>query len=613
MCACVCVRVLVCVRARDPQWFFVYVFKGDVRGCGLSRLVSFAEAVRPHDVALSQDLAGWTALHHAADKSSADMTSQLLAAGASPHAATAAGLTPCHLAVRRRCLQQVYSNQPMQQQQQQQQQPDPVELLLKAGADPRARDAQGCTPLHFAALSGDVALFERLLAAATVAEGDGQGSAGHQVQQQQQRRGLPAALRLRDARGYSLLHYAVEGANMAIISRLLAAGLAEAPTAAALSAAALVPVAVAAQGLPSAVLAASDGASSAAAATASPASGAHTPSTPDIAESPPASSSGPDSAAAGGQAPPPPPMSALHLACKLCQPEAVELLLAAGYGACERAATGGQAPLHFAAMGPAPPAITDLPSPRSPAPSPAPGAPPTAADEGVESPHTPSPLTPHARGSGQASGTLASPEGAASAGQSAPSAPGRSDAATSTELVAPPAARPQSAPPQPQALQSRAARLRPPGLLHACQVRVAEALLAAGADPRVHDAYGRSPLSYGAGAGNPALVARLLAAGCDPLQPDCKVGGTCTGVMCDWRGAVECRRPGVGRLGDARAAQVCTAQAFHSCCNAGTDPAALGCCWRLRRGRSSSIGGARACIPLHTQHFGRCLWLWQPG
>ncbi len=228
-------------------------------------------------------------------------------------------------------------------------------------------------------------------------------------------------------------------------------------------------------------------------------------------------------------------MSALHLACKLCQPEAVELLLGAGYSACERAAAGGLAPLHFAAMGPAPPAVCDLPR-AAPSPTPAPpGAAAVACPPGSDSPHTPAPLTPNARGAQQGADASASPEDAvATARPSTSSTPQRADAATSIELVASPGpAGPRGTPPQKQLqhqqqqvlLLSRAARLQPrAAVLHVCQVHVAEALLAAGADPRVHDQYGRSPLSYAAGAGNPALVARLLAAGCDPLRPDCKVG-----------------------------------------------------------------------------------------
>jgi ankyrin repeat protein len=54
-------------------------------------------------------------------------------------------------------------------------------------------------------------------------------------------------------------------------------------------------------------------------------------------------------------------------------------------------------------------------------------------------------------------------------------------------------------------------------LMYATSTEVAEALLAAGADPNAADAAGETPLTLAAWRGHPDVVAALLSAGADPL------------------------------------------------------------------------------------------------
>ncbi|MDE0127435.1 MAG: ankyrin repeat domain-containing protein [Bryobacterales bacterium] len=85
------------------------------------------------------DAYGWSALHFAVPLAGSGVVSALLAAGADPNARTVGGATGLHLAARQATL-------------------DVVANLVDAGGDPNARDGdleEARTPLHYAALSSD--------------------------------------------------------------------------------------------------------------------------------------------------------------------------------------------------------------------------------------------------------------------------------------------------------------------------------------------------------------------------------------------------------------------------------------------------------------------------
>lgn len=100
------------------------------------------------DVLSELDEFGRSAIHYAAAEGDPGEVSRLLAGGADPGAADAAGFTPLHFAA-------------------QEQHPDVVQVLLAAGADLRATDRWGNTPLWRAVFTahGDAATSVALLAA----------------------------------------------------------------------------------------------------------------------------------------------------------------------------------------------------------------------------------------------------------------------------------------------------------------------------------------------------------------------------------------------------------------------------------------------------------------
>ncbi len=284
--------------------------------------------MRPQDVNL-QDCEGWSALHHAAALGHLPLLQQLLASGACPHAATCRGWTAAHLAARggRRAL---------------------LEELLARGADPRVADAYGCTTLHFVVLHGDVEMFNGVLEAAMAAEAadggaDGEGGGVGQ--------GLRSwSLRGTDLRGYTVLHYAVEGGDLTIVRTLLAAGLGADECAAATAATASGQEGT---GQEEAEEAAGE----------APADGSNEYNDrPWAAGLPLPSEVLKDIRALHGQGASPalcsakgpvPRATALHLACQLCRLDIAATLLVAGYSATAAAACGRR-PLHCAAIGPGP-------------------------------------------------------------------------------------------------------------------------------------------------------------------------------------------------------------------------------------------------------------------
>ncbi|GLI63388.1 hypothetical protein VaNZ11_006343, partial [Volvox africanus] len=454
-----------------------------------------------------RDAFGWSALHHAAEQGNAAMLQLMLQRGACPHSATANGWTPAHLAARGHHVGLLAD-------------------LMVAGADPRVRDADGCTPLHFAALRGDEELFERLLAAAAAAATAATSEAASVTPSSSAAVAFPQSLALRDARGYTLLHYAVEGGNLNIIKQLLAAGLSEAaeeetpvktgaiaPEAAAggtatgtatiaFSLGVLLPSSVLQAPLSSTAMAScplvfpalqqgpqhlqngcnrdsiaapeeqlSDGnVTGASEAAAQPAeAGARTRA--DIHQ--------PGDISPNVRA----PVNALHLAAKLCMIDVVQVLLVAGYNATSRTAAKDQTPLHFAAMGPM--------------------------------------CTPIEAHAAAAAAAAAVPREAA-----AVDAAGRLIGSRKRPKPLPATHAPAPQPPYLQLKQQRRGVVSSGGdadsasSCHVEQMQVVDALMAAGADPLAIDASGCTALSYAAGSGNHALVSRLLTLGCDPLRAD---------------------------------------------------------------------------------------------
>lgn len=88
---------------------------------------------------------GWTPLHFAANRGSAELVRLLLAHGAVVNASDLQDYTPLHLAARGG-------------------QKDAADLLIAAGADIKSRTVSGCTPLHYAACGGSTDLVKWLLA-----------------------------------------------------------------------------------------------------------------------------------------------------------------------------------------------------------------------------------------------------------------------------------------------------------------------------------------------------------------------------------------------------------------------------------------------------------------
>ncbi|KAK9787854.1 hypothetical protein WJX73_009765 [Symbiochloris irregularis] len=137
--------------------------------------------LKPGDACVhAADRMGWSALHCAAQAGSLSVTNLLLQAGAKLNLQTLDGLTPLHLAAMGRWT-------PL------------VARLLEAGADATLVDCEGCAPLHRAVRLADVDLFNSLF------------------------RACPACARRQDNKGWTVLHYAVEGGNPAIVAALLAA------------------------------------------------------------------------------------------------------------------------------------------------------------------------------------------------------------------------------------------------------------------------------------------------------------------------------------------------------------------------------------------------------
>ncbi|GIL68011.1 hypothetical protein Vafri_21339 [Volvox africanus] len=455
-----------------------------------------------------RDAFGWSALHHAAEQGNAAMLQLMLQRGACPHSATANGWTPAHLAARGHHVELLAD-------------------LLVAGADPRVSDADGCTPLHFAALRGDKELFERLLAAAAAAPTVATSEAASASSSPSAGVAFPQSLALRDVRGYTLLHYAVEGGNLNIIKQLLAAGLSEA-----------VEEEATVETGPVVSEATPGGTATGTAATAFslgvilPSSVLQAPLSPTAMASCtlvfPAQQQGPQhsqdrcnrdsiaapeeqlrdgSVAGASEAATQPdgvkartwtdirppcdisphlraPVNALHLAAKLCMVDVVQVLLVAGYSATSRTAAKDQTPLHFAAMGP-----------------------------------MSTPIEAHA--AADAASAAVSREAAAV------DAAGRLIGSRKRPKPLPATHAPAPQPPYLQLKQQRRDVVSSGGgdadsasSCHAEQMVVVDALMAAGADPLANDASGCTALSYAAGSGNHALVSRLLALGCDPLRAD---------------------------------------------------------------------------------------------
>ncbi|GIM02625.1 hypothetical protein Vretimale_7499 [Volvox reticuliferus] len=456
-----------------------------------------------------RDAFGWSALHHAAEQGNAAMLQLLLQRGACPHSATAHGWTPAHLAARGHHVGLLTD-------------------LLAAGADPRVRDADGCTPLHFAALRGDKELFERLLAAAAAAA-TSEAVSVTSTAESSAAAALPQSLALRDARGYTLLHYAVEGGNLNIMKQLLAAGLSEAaeeeaPARAGVAAAeattgsittwtAAIPFGLGVL-LPSSVLQAPLPPTATASCLLVPPAQQQVPQQSqdgcnrDVAaaaatEEQPSDDSvtvQPAGAGATTRADIHPcdtsphsraPLNALHLAAKLCMTDVVQVLLMAGYSAASRTAAKDQTPLHFASMGPMCTPIEAR----------------AAADTAAAAGAAAAAAVPREAAAANAAGSLTGSRK-------------RPKPLPATHVSVPQLPYPQLSQQRRDVASSGGGAAGSASAYHAEQILVVDALMAAGADPLATDASGCTALSYAAGSGNHALVARLLALGCDPLRAD---------------------------------------------------------------------------------------------
>ncbi|MDA9981638.1 ankyrin repeat domain-containing protein [Gammaproteobacteria bacterium] len=111
-------------------------------GVGEDQIVSAGAEANDRDQGF---WSGWTALHRAANTGQTDVAELLIANGADVDAKTAGFLyTPLFWAVRR-------GHRAM------------AELLINMGANVNATDARASTPLHFAAMQGDIGIVRLLL------------------------------------------------------------------------------------------------------------------------------------------------------------------------------------------------------------------------------------------------------------------------------------------------------------------------------------------------------------------------------------------------------------------------------------------------------------------
>lgn len=105
----------------------------------------------------------------------------LIERGADVDVVDTEGQTPLHHATKSRCQ-------------------STVEVLLDCGCDVTIKDHNGCTALHYSAQKNSVSIFSLLFPA------------------------MKFIVSEKDKRGFSLLHYAVEGGNSEIVRRLLQRG-----------------------------------------------------------------------------------------------------------------------------------------------------------------------------------------------------------------------------------------------------------------------------------------------------------------------------------------------------------------------------------------------------
>eukprot|EP01065_Artemidia_motanka_P016039 TRINITY_DN1976_c1_g1_i1.p1 TRINITY_DN1976_c1_g1~~TRINITY_DN1976_c1_g1_i1.p1 ORF type:complete len:1232 (+),score=334.05 TRINITY_DN1976_c1_g1_i1:228-3698(+) len=140
----------------------------------------------------------YTALHAAAVAGSSHCVETLLAAGASPSAATAAGTTPAHFAAASGSV-------------------EALAALLRGGGSPWARDADGSTVLHTAARRGDAGMVAAVLSSRRAGGGKRRATFGGGDLRVVAEGGGTEAV---DAFGMTALQWAVRGGHSEAAARL---------------------------------------------------------------------------------------------------------------------------------------------------------------------------------------------------------------------------------------------------------------------------------------------------------------------------------------------------------------------------------------------------------